>query len=155
MTEQHRAPRRRLQGSSLLMLVALFLGVAMLAPTVQQVIGQRQRIADLEGTIATTQADIDRLNAEKLRWDDPAYVVAQARGRLLFVQPGDTTYLVLDGSPAPVAADGRDIASDQHETDSDPVALLLDSLIRSASTQPGPQPGDQPQPTVDQGAPTP
>src|SRR5690625_6013579 len=36
------------------------------------------------------------LRAELARWEDPAYVAAQARERLAFVMPGETAYKVID-----------------------------------------------------------
>ena len=41
------------------------------------------------------QADVDELEAEIARWDDPAYIEAQARDRLYYVFPGDRSYLVV------------------------------------------------------------
>eukprot|EP01032_Pedospumella_encystans_P004704 gene4704-5586_t len=46
--------------------------------------------------IAQRSASIDDLEREKRRWNDPAYVQAQARERLSYVMPGETSYIVLD-----------------------------------------------------------
>ena len=37
------------------------------------------------------------------RWEDPAFVAAQARARLHYVRPGETGYVVLDLPPEPSA----------------------------------------------------
>ena len=37
------------------------------------------------------------------RWEDPAFVAAQARARLHYVRPGETGYVVLDLPPEPPA----------------------------------------------------
>jgi hypothetical protein len=46
------------------------------------------------------------LKAERDRWDDPAYVRAQARARLRMVMPGDVAYVRLD--PKQSAAPAQD-----------------------------------------------
>ncbi|MGO2112940.1 MAG: septum formation initiator family protein, partial [Pseudoclavibacter sp.] len=86
----------RPSGGTVIMLVTVLLGVTVLAPTLQQFIQQRQRIADLQNHIAVVETEISELQTEQARWNDPAYIEAQARGRLLFVTPGDTSYLVTD-----------------------------------------------------------
>jgi hypothetical protein len=62
---------------------------------------QRAHIADLKAQIAEREASIDDLEREKRRWNDPAFVRAQARERFGYVMPGETSYVVLgeDGKP--------------------------------------------------------
>ena len=62
---------------------------------------QRSQIADLKVQIAEREVNIDALEREKRRWDDPAYVQAQARARFGYLMPGETSYVVLgaDGKP--------------------------------------------------------
>ncbi|WP_169516476.1 FtsB family cell division protein [Gulosibacter molinativorax] len=135
---KRRRNEHRPTGGSVLILVALVVAVATLSPTVQQLIGQRQHIAQLEEDIATTSEDIDALEQAQARWDDPAYVRAQARGRLLFVEPGDTTYVVVDESTPQAPYEPVEVAVEVHETKTDSGQLYLDSLIR-ASTANAPQ----------------
>ena len=54
------------------------------------------------GDLATAQSEIEQrtarvaeLQSELARWDDPAYVKAQARARLGWVMPGDVGYRVV------------------------------------------------------------
>lgn len=127
-------PKRRIvakrpTGGSMLMLIALIVGVMILAPTVQRVISQRQEIAQIERDIQQANEDINRIKADNARWNDPAYVRAEARGRLLFVQPGDTTYVVIDSSRSKQVDVPADLSAEVHETKADPVALYVDSLI--------------------------
>lgn len=130
--------RKRPSGGSILMLIAILVGVLILAPTIQRVIAQRQEIAQIERDIAEAREDIRQIEADTARWDDPAYVKAEARGRLLFVHPGDTTYLVVDAEKYRTADVPVDLSTDVHESDTDPVALYVDSLIR-AETAGAPQ----------------
>lgn len=123
----------------MLILVALVVAVATLSPTIQQLIGQRQHIAQLEDEISTTTMDIEALEEGQARWDDPAYVKAQARGRLLFVEPGDTSYVVVDESTPQAPYEPISVSVEVHETKTDSGELFLDSLIR-ASTADAPQP---------------
>lgn len=122
----------------MLILVALVVAVATLSPTIQQLIGQRQHIAQLEAEIATTADNIETLEQEQARWDDPAYVKAQARGRLLFIEPGDTTYVVIDDASPRAPYQTLDVSVEVHETKTESGELFLDSLIR-ASTADAPQ----------------
>ena len=134
----------------MLILVVLVGAVATIAPTINQLVQQQQRIRALEEEIAVATQRAEALSTERARWDDPAYIRSQARGRLLFVEPGDTTYVVLDtdGDRTPVAP--TDVSVEQHVTRSDPATLYLDSLIRAsgadAPTAPEP-PADQVQET--------
>jgi cell division protein FtsB len=66
------------------------------ASSLKAFLQQRAHINDLQAQIARREANIDALEAEKLRWDDEAYVEQQARARLGYVMPGEKTYLVLD-----------------------------------------------------------
>lgn len=62
---------------------------------------QRSEITELKSQIAEREVDIDALEREKRRWDDPAFVQAQARSRFGYLMPGETSYIVLgaDGQP--------------------------------------------------------
>lgn len=63
---------------------------------------QRAHINELEQQIASDQAEVDRLTNEKRRWDDPAYVKAQARARFGYVMPGEISYRVIDEDGQPL-----------------------------------------------------
>ena len=133
------ASARRPGGGTILLLIVLVIAVATLSPTINQLIQQQQRIRDLEHGINDTNADITALETERARWDDPAYVKQQARGRLLMVEPGDQTYLVVDGAtttPPPVPVE---VSVEQQATKSDPTELYLGTLIRSATADPNEQ----------------
>jgi cell division protein FtsB len=74
--------------------------VLSLAYPARQLIEQRQRAAELADRIASQQERVRVLEAQKARWADPAYVKAQARQRLHFVVPGETSYVVIGPKPA-------------------------------------------------------
>ncbi|MFD2758295.1 FtsB family cell division protein [Gulosibacter faecalis] len=131
MPQTNSSARRRPTGGSILLLIVLVVSVAMIVPTIQQLITQRQHITELESQIEESKQQIEQVNDEVDRWEDPAYIRAQARGRLLFVEPGDTTYVVIDDESLPAVEDEPDVSSDLHETNTDSTELFLDSLIRA------------------------
>jgi cell division protein FtsB len=99
--------------------------VMTLAFPVRQFVQQRAQLAQLQAQVAAQQASVTSLQAQRDRWQDPAYVEAQARGRLHFVFPGETGYVVLSPS---------DVAQARHPQLRQPVlpqAPWYDSLWRS------------------------
>jgi hypothetical protein len=84
----------------------------LLAPYVRPWVAQRSQLADGRREVAELQRQVDELTEERRRWNDPAYVRAQARDRLDFVMPGETNYVVLDDTARPPAAvDPRSVAA--------------------------------------------
>jgi len=81
-----------------LVLAALVMSLAF---PVRQFVQQRAQLAELEAQVAAQRASVATLQAQRNRWQDPAFVEAQARARLHFVFPGETGYVVL--SPTDVA----------------------------------------------------
>jgi len=65
-------------------------------------VDQQHQIAVSEQEIRDQTAQIDDIEGQLARWDDPAYVKAQARERLGWVMPGETGYLVVDENGDPV-----------------------------------------------------
>jgi cell division protein FtsB len=76
--------------------VVVLLGFTVLFPTVRAYLGQRAELQALEAQVAQAEEDERALQRELDRWQDPAYVVAQARERLSYVMPGETAYRVID-----------------------------------------------------------
>jgi hypothetical protein len=58
-------------------------------------LGQRGDIASLAAQTRQTEVQLGRLNAQDKRWQSPAYVESQARKRLHYSLPGQTTHIVL------------------------------------------------------------
>lgn len=140
-----RRARIRPSGGSIILLVAVLLGVVVLAPTVQQFVAQRQRLSDLRESIAATETEIANLQAQEARWSDPAYIEAQARGRLLFVKPGETAFLVTDSPSTRGGGEPSGVSVDMHETQTDWVATLAQSFVEAGqanapASTPAPEP---------------
>jgi len=89
--------------------VALIVVLAALAVTlaipVRAWLSQQAEIAALEADVAAAQTRVADLEKELEDWNDPAFVIAQARSRLHFVFPGEVGYVVLGSDDRPVAAD--------------------------------------------------
>ena len=89
------ATRNRMTGrAAVLLLVVGMLGVAYAWP-VREYIRQRGELTALKTATGKVQAKVDALEAAKARWADPAYVEAQARGRLHYVMPGEVAFTVV------------------------------------------------------------
>lgn len=87
------------------MLVALVvIALATLVPTVNRYVTQRQQLAAAQAQVSQQQQEVQELQAEVARWDDPTFVAAQARERLLFAMPGETQYRLTDTSGNSVPA---------------------------------------------------
>lgn len=69
---------------------------------------QRAEISALEQDVAQSRERVSALEAELADWDDPAFVIAQARSRLHFVFPGEVGYVVLGEDDRPVLPQSQD-----------------------------------------------
>ena len=102
--------RPRLTGrAAILVLVVAVLAVSY-ASSMRAFLEQRAENNAYLEEIAQRSASIDDLEREKSRWNDPAYVQSQARERLSYVKPGETSYVVLDedGNPLESESELRD-----------------------------------------------
>ena len=88
--------------AALLVLVLCGLLVTVALP-LRSYLEQRQHIGELRERVSAQRERVAELEAIRDRWQDPAYVQAQARERLYFVLPGETQYVVLDPEAEPVA----------------------------------------------------
>ena len=61
-------------------------------------IEQRSELAALHAERAQLELQVADLEDQQARWKDPAYIRQQARERLAFVLPGETGYIVVDGT---------------------------------------------------------
>jgi cell division protein FtsB len=97
----------------LILVVALALAVVL--PSLRAYLRQSEALAEDRAQVAAAEQEVADLQAEVARWDDPEYVIAEARERLAYVFPGETPYRVVDpevvtppteaGSPGTTAPD--------------------------------------------------
>ncbi|MFG2286015.1 septum formation initiator family protein [Streptomyces sp. NPDC048595] len=106
-----RPPRRnRLTGRAALLALVMCSLVVALAYPIRQYISQRSDIAEQRRKAQDAGAELDRLREQRARWQDPEYVRQQARRQLHYVMPGETGYLVQDGSGSAAAPRGPQAA---------------------------------------------
>ena len=112
------ASRPRVTGRAAVLVLVLAGLMVSYASSFRAYLDQRHHIAQLETSIARSQAEISALERERQRWDDPAYVVAQARARFAFGFPGELGYQVLDEDGRPL--DHEDSLTDPTREVEDP-----------------------------------
>ena len=95
------APRPRLTRRAVVLVLVLAVLAVSYASSLRAYLQQRQQLSSLSHNIAESRASIARLERERQRWRDPAYVEAQARQRFGWVMPGEVGYQVIgrDGEP--------------------------------------------------------
>ncbi|PBC82839.1 Cell division protein FtsB [Streptomyces sp. 2224.1] len=103
-----RPPRRnRLTGRAALLALVMCSLVVALAYPIRQYVSQRSDIADQRRKAQDAGAALDRLREQKARWQDPDFVRQQARRHLHYLMPGETGYIVQDGSATGLAPKGQ------------------------------------------------
>ena len=108
-------------------------------------LGQQRDIAQTKADIAAHEAEIARVQDQLERWQDPAYVRAQARDRLGWVMPGEVGYRVIDADGNVIGGTVAVLETPPQETDS---LVWYDALLDSIET------ADQPTPIPDSTTPT-
>jgi len=94
--------QRTRAGRAVVVIVVLAaLGLTLAIP-MREWLAQRAEIAALSEEVGAAQERVEALEREAADWEDPAYVVAQARSRLHFVFPGEIGYVVLGDDDRPI-----------------------------------------------------
>jgi cell division protein FtsB len=124
----------RLSGFTFIMLSLIVVAVIVLAPSLRNIVEQQQQVAALEKALADKKKDVSTLKSDIDRWSDPAYIVAQARDRLIYVYPGDLTYLVIDDGKTVTTDDGAPISKTIQTTRVDWLRSLLSSVVTAGLT---------------------
>lgn len=131
-----------------LLLVVIALAVAVTLPSIRAYVNQQETLSELRAEAQAGREEVDDLTAEVARWEDPAYLVAQARERLTYVFPGETPYRVVDADMVAGPAEGSPAA------EREPAALagapwydrlwgsVLEAGEGSGATEPAPAAAD-------------
>ena len=130
----------QVSGFAVVVLILLVAGVVVLSPTLSILAEQQQEIATLEGALVESQQEVVSLEEQRERWKDPSFVETQARERLLFVYPGDITYLVIDDVGDDPDAEDLTISTDIVSATTDWRKALLASYLVAATTSLSPIP---------------
>jgi cell division protein FtsB len=124
----------RLSGFTFVMLSILVLATVVLAPSLRTLVEQQNQLAELRQAVEDRKDAVSDLESNIARWDDPAYIEAQARDRLVYVYPGDYTYLVIDDGTTVTTDDGAPISLRLQTTKVDWVRALLGSILTAGTT---------------------
>lgn len=109
--------RSRLTGRAAILVLVLAVLAVSYASSLRAYLQQRDQIDSLEAQIAERESSIGELEREKERWDDPAFVMQEARKRG-FVVPGETPYVVVDADGNPLTESELDDPSSAGEGES-------------------------------------
>ena len=82
----------------------LLLAFVLVYPTLHSYLRQKADVDQLRAQVAAAEQRNEDLQADLDRWNDPAYVTAQARERLSFVLPGEKAFRVVDPETVPDTA---------------------------------------------------
>jgi len=124
----------RLSGFTFVMLFVIVLAIVVLAPSLRTLVEQQNQLVELRQAVEDKKNSVADLEGDIARWDDPAYIEAQARDRLVYVYPGDYTYLVIDDGQTITTDDGAPISDDIQTTKVDWVRGLLSSIVTAGTT---------------------
>ena len=141
-------------GFTVTVLALIVLGVVVLSPSLRVLAEQQQQIAQLEAELAAVDQEVQALEEQLDRWSDRAFVEAQARSRLMFVYPGDITYLVIDDVEVEDVGVAQTISEDIEVVSSNWMKSLFASYLVAATTQ-APEPEVVTEPGVLQPLPSP
>ncbi len=102
--------------------LAIVLAVVLLALALplKVYLSQRAAIGHLAAQTKAQSQRVAQLKAMQHRWNDPAYVAAQARERLHYVFPGETAYVVLGNDGKPLSSAGEDFGTDPQQAAQQP-----------------------------------
>ncbi|MEO5920907.1 MAG: septum formation initiator family protein [Pseudolysinimonas sp.] len=134
----------RLSGFALSMLGLIVAALLVLAAPLKTLVEQRQQIAQLEASLAEAQDAVDDLNEEVARWEDQAYIEAQARERLFYILPGDVSYLVIGQDDVTGSGSELPVSDEIQTTQTDWIGGLLSSVFTAGLTDATPEQLDSP-----------
>ena len=133
-----------------LMIIALVVGtVISVTPELTTWYNMQVQIADLKKQNEATRNNLSQMKDDLKRWDDPAYVRAQARNRLYYVMPGEISFLVMDankinaddqsgtvGAALAKARNSSQVTKKISTTKSNWTANLVETVVRAGLEQP-------------------
>ena len=126
----------RLSGFMVIMLGLVVLAAFVLVPTIGTYVDQRQQIAALEAAVQLSREQVEELESQRERWNDPAYITTQARERLYYVKPGEVIYLVDDDLPPELEPQEQaPVSEDVEQTRTDWMTQLVRSVTEAGLAQ--------------------
>lgn len=90
-------------GRALVLLAAASLIPLGMSVPLRTWLAQRSEIASLEAEVLAARDRVASMEVDRERWQDPEFVSAEARRRLLFIRPGEIGYVAIDTTAPEVA----------------------------------------------------
>src|SRR5687768_4280545 len=119
-----------------IMMGLVVLAAFVLVPTIGTYVDQRQQIAALEAAVQLSREQVEELESQRERWNDPAYITTQARERLYYVKPGEVIYLVDDDLPPELEPQEQaPVSEDVEQTRTDWMSQLVRSVTEAGLAQ--------------------
>lgn len=125
----------QVSGFTVTVLVLIVGALVVLAPSLRILVEQQQEIAALQARVVEQERAVEGLTSEIDRWADPAYIESQARDRLLYVKPGDISYLVIDDGTTVDVTTAQPVSDEIQRTRIDWSRAVLASLVTAALTE--------------------
>ena len=125
-------------GAVVIGVVIAIAAVVDLSPPIQIWFEQQARLAQLEKDVAAARATLAEAQADMKRWSDRAYIEAQARERLMFVYPGDISFLIVNDVEV-ATAPAEEVSGTIQTTSID----WVDAFIQSYAFAANPEQGDE------------
>jgi cell division protein FtsB len=91
-----RPVRRAVTGRALVLGTVVVLLLVLLASPLNRYFESRSDVSKAATQLHQDQASLAQLKAQQQQWGDPGYIQQQARLRLMYAMPGDTTYIVVN-----------------------------------------------------------
>ena len=91
-----RPVRRAVTGRALVLGTVVVLLLVLLASPLNRYFASRSDVSKAASQLKQDEQTLKQLKAEQKQWGDPGYIEQQARLRLLYAMPGDTTYIVVN-----------------------------------------------------------
>lgn len=119
--------------------LVVVLALAVVLPSLRVYFAQQEDLRELRAERDAAAIEVTDLQGDAARWDDPAYVVAQARERLAYVFPGETPYRVTDPEAVTGVEPEQEGPQTVFENPGQPwFTTLLDSIDEAATPAPDP-----------------
>jgi cell division protein FtsB len=94
--EGTRPVRRAVTGRALVLGTVVVLLLVLLASPLNRYFASRSDVSKAAAQLHEDQTTLKQLRTEQKQWGDPGFIQQQARLRLLYAMPGDTTYIVVN-----------------------------------------------------------
>ncbi|HEV7622500.1 MAG TPA: septum formation initiator family protein [Amnibacterium sp.] len=124
----------RIPGLAVAAIVLLVFAVVSLAPQAGTYLRTQQQLTDTAAKVASQERNLQQLDADVARWNDPAYIRSQAGSRLFYVLPGETTYRVV-GLPATPPGTAAAPSRTVQQTRTNWLDGLLGSVVTAGTTE--------------------